>query len=260
MPGVKKTNLLNGTTAQEAVKRHQYPVFIVSPSIEPYIRVRCGFRGAVAILNCLNEVFGWKPEKIPHRNGIENWVKKSGCSICKEPAYAGAEEEHARITDKSMMSGSEKMPMSLGARAERQSDVPLNMSDVKVPDISVASRRNSTGIKTVPAATQKKTGKPPLYVISDNDTKLNGAIRESNHVPIRDIGHTMALPVEKQYGKDKHFKACTKAIVGVKVREVMRETGCLLPPRQRSVTRFMNLSHALEWSRNMQRIFATLNV
>ncbi|OAV67122.1 hypothetical protein Barb4_02608 [Bacteroidales bacterium Barb4] len=39
----------------------------------------------------------------------------------------------------------------------------------------------------------------------------------------------------------------------------MRETGCLLPPRQRSIARFMNPSHAPEWSRNMQRIFATLN-
>ncbi|OAV70715.1 hypothetical protein Barb6_01650 [Bacteroidales bacterium Barb6] len=96
-------------------------------------------------------------------------------------------------------------------------------------------------------------------MISDNDAKLNGAVRESNHVHIRDIGHTMALPVEKQYGKDNHFKAYTKAIAGVRVREVMRETGCLPPPRQRSVARFMNLSHTIKWSRNMQRIFASLN-
>ncbi|OAV64082.1 hypothetical protein Barb4_04440 [Bacteroidales bacterium Barb4] len=61
-----------------------------------------------------------------------------------------------------MMPGSEKMLLSLGAGAERQSDVPLNMSDVKVSDISVASSRNGTGIKTVPAATQKETGRPPL--------------------------------------------------------------------------------------------------
>ncbi|OAV70085.1 hypothetical protein Barb6XT_00121 [Bacteroidales bacterium Barb6XT] len=259
MPGFKKTDLLNGTTAREPVKRHQYPVFIVSPSIEPYIRARCDFCGAAAILNCLNEVFDWKPEKIPSRNCIENRVKKSGYSICKEPAYAGAEEEHARITDESMMPGSEKMLLSLGVRTERQSDVPLNMSDVKVLDISAASSRNGIGIKAVPAATQKKTGRPPLYVMSNNDIKLNRAIRESKQVHIRNIGHTTAFPVEKQYGKDKHFKACTKAIAGVRVREVMRETGCLPPLRQRSVARVMNPSHAPERSRNMQRIFASLN-
>ncbi|OAV64703.1 hypothetical protein Barb4_03898 [Bacteroidales bacterium Barb4] len=41
----------------------------------------------MTILNYLNEVFGWKPEKIPNRNSIENWVKKSGYSIYKELAH-----------------------------------------------------------------------------------------------------------------------------------------------------------------------------
>ncbi|OAV67671.1 hypothetical protein Barb4_02370 [Bacteroidales bacterium Barb4] len=39
----------------------------------------------------------------------------------------------------------------------------------------------------------------------------------------------------------------------------MRETGCLLPPRQRSTARFMNLPHTVKRSRNMQQIFASLN-
>ncbi|OAV64083.1 hypothetical protein Barb4_04441 [Bacteroidales bacterium Barb4] len=39
----------------------------------------------------------------------------------------------------------------------------------------------------------------------------------------------------------------------------MRETGCLLPLRQRSTTRFMNLPHTIKRSRNMQQIFASLN-
>ncbi|OAV65218.1 hypothetical protein Barb4_03513 [Bacteroidales bacterium Barb4] len=153
----------------------------------------------------MNEVFGWKPEKIPSRNSIENRVKKSGYGIYKEPAYAGAEEEHAQTTDESMMPGSEKMLLSWGVRAERQFDVPLNMSDVKV--------------------------------------------LESNHVHIHDIGHTTALPVEKLYGDDRHFKAYTKAVAGVKVREVMRETGYLLPPRQRTIARFMNLSQTIKRSK-----------
>ncbi|OAV63873.1 hypothetical protein Barb6_03493 [Bacteroidales bacterium Barb6] len=96
-------------------------------------------------------------------------------------------------------------------------------------------------------------------MISDNDTKLKKAIRESNCVHIRDIGHTIALPVEKQYGKDKQFKTYTKAVAGVKVREAMRETGCLLPPRQRTIARFMNLSQTIKQSKNMQWIFASLS-
>ncbi|OAV75565.1 hypothetical protein Barb7_00809 [Bacteroidales bacterium Barb7] len=254
---LKKTEGLNRTIAREPIRRHQYSVDIVSLSVESYVRARCGFRGAVDMLSHMNESFGWKLKKVPNRNGIENRLKKSGYSICKEPAYAGPEEEHAQTTDEGMMPGSDKMLPSLGVNAEKKSDVPLRRSDVRVSDISVASGWNGTGIRAVLAATEKKEGKPPPYVISDNDTKLNGAIRESNCVHVRDIGHTMALPVERQYGKDKRFKACTKAVAGVKVREAMRETGCLLPPRQRTVARLMNLSQTVGWSKNMQRIFAS---
>ncbi|OAV70079.1 hypothetical protein Barb6XT_00115 [Bacteroidales bacterium Barb6XT] len=176
-----------------------------------------------------------------------------------EPAYTNPEEEHAQTTDESMMPGSEKMLPSSGIGAEKKSDVPLGRSDVKVLDISAASGWNGTGIKAVLSATEKKEGKPSLHAISDNDTKLNGAIRESNHVHVRDTGHSMALPAEKPYGEDKHFKACTKATACVKVREAMRETGYLLPPRQRTVARLMNLSHTIKWSKNMQRIIASPN-
>ncbi|OAV68657.1 hypothetical protein Barb6XT_00890 [Bacteroidales bacterium Barb6XT] len=158
-----------------------------------------------------------------------------------------------------MMPGGEKMLPSPGIGAERKSDVPLGRSDVKVLDIWAASNWNGTGIKAVLSATEKKEGKPSLHAISDNDTKLNGAMRESSHVHVRDTGHTMALPAKKPYGEDKHFKACTKATAGVKVREAMRETGYLLPPRQRTIARFMNPSHAIEWGKNRQRIFASPN-
>ncbi|OAV67110.1 hypothetical protein Barb6XT_01628 [Bacteroidales bacterium Barb6XT] len=210
---LKKTEGLNRTIAQEPIRRHQYPVGIVSPSPELYVRARCGFRGAVDMLSHMNESFGWKLKKIPDRNSIENWVKKSGYSINKELAYTNPEEEHAQTTDESMMPGSGKMQLSLGIGAEKKSDVPLGRSDVKVLDISAASGWNSTGIKAVLSATEKKEGRPSL----------------------------------------------TKATAGVKVREAMRETGYLLPPRQRTIACFMNLSHTIKWSKNMQRIIASLN-
>ncbi|OAV66898.1 hypothetical protein Barb4_02707 [Bacteroidales bacterium Barb4] len=131
----KKTEGLNRTIAQEPIRRHQYSVDIVSLSVELYVRARCGFRGAVDILSYMNESFGWKLKKVPNRNSIENWVRKSGYSIYKELAYTNPEEEHAQTTDESMMPGSEKMLLSLDIGA----DIPLRRSDVKVLDISVAS-------------------------------------------------------------------------------------------------------------------------
>lgn len=158
---LKKTEGFNRTIAQEPIKRHQYSVGIVSLSMELYVRAWCSFRGVVDILSSINESFGWKLEKIPGRNSIENWVKKSGYSIYKEPGYANSEEEYAQIIDESMMLGSEKMPVSLGENAEKKSDIPLKTSDVKVLNISVAPSWNSARIKAVLAATEKKKGSLP---------------------------------------------------------------------------------------------------
>ncbi|OAV70850.1 hypothetical protein Barb4_01055 [Bacteroidales bacterium Barb4] len=58
-------NFLNGTIAREPTERHQYPVFIISSSINLYGHARCGFRSAVDIPNYVNESFVRKPEKIP---------------------------------------------------------------------------------------------------------------------------------------------------------------------------------------------------
>ncbi|OAV68082.1 hypothetical protein Barb6XT_01182 [Bacteroidales bacterium Barb6XT] len=57
-----------------------------------------------------------------------------------------------------MMPGSEKILLSLGVKAERQSDVPLNMSDVKVLDISVASSRNSHRYQNGSCGNAKENG------------------------------------------------------------------------------------------------------
>jgi hypothetical protein len=103
-----------------------------------------------------------------------------------------------------------------------------------------------------------ETGRDPPYVISDNDSKLSRAIREKAHIHIRDTGHTMALPVEQVYKEAEDFKEYTRCLPAVKVREVMCATGYLLPPCQRTIARFMNLSGIIKWSRRIQKVYLSL--
>jgi hypothetical protein len=81
----------------ESIERHQYPEFIVSLSIEIYVRCHCGFRRTVGLLSYLNHLLGWKLEKISGRNSIENRVKKSGYSIYQEPLQTKPTEHYAEI-------------------------------------------------------------------------------------------------------------------------------------------------------------------
>lgn len=231
-----------------------------SLSVGIYTTCHCGFRGVSNLIEYLNNMLNWNLDRIPCANTIENWVKKSGYSIYHEPFFeTGQEQEYALIVDESMMLGNEKLLLTLGINAQKSKNSALKRTDVKVLDISVASRWNSEAIKEVLQKTETRIGKPPLYVVSDNDSKLTKAIRERDCIHIRDISHTLALQVEQIYKNEEDFKQYAKALGEVKIREVMRASAYLLPPRQRSVARFMNLSSTLRWSVQIQQAFALLN-
>ncbi|MFV0506528.1 MAG: hypothetical protein ACK5L5_07445 [Bacteroidales bacterium] len=51
----------------------------------------------------------------------------------------------------------------------------------------------------------------------------------------------------------------TKEISNVKCKESMRATAYLLPPRQRSVARFMNLQPTVSWAKSLMSNFFKLN-
>jgi len=241
------------------ITRHSYPDFTVKLAVELYIYSHCGFEKVSGLIKYLNELLGLGIERIPCANTIENWVKKTGYSLYHQTPEELSEKEYATIMDESMMLGSEKMILSLAVEAEKSNHQALQHKDVKVLDISVAGKWNSSTISGILKETTNRVGHKPLYVISDNDTKLSKSFREQGYNQIRDIGHTMARLIEQVYGKEEDFKSYTKQLSEVKVREVMRPCSYLLPPRQRAIARFMNLSPILKWSKQINHNFSQLN-
>jgi hypothetical protein len=227
--------------------------------VEIYTKTNVGFDSVVVILSLLSELLEWNLERIPCANTIENWVKKSGYEVYHHCCCPAPEKEYAVIADESMMLGSEKMMLILGVDANKENDKALTQNDISVLDISVASSWNSSSIKNVLNETEEKVGHAPEYAIGDNDVKLAKAFRDQGYIHVRDAGHTAALQVEHVYGDDADFKVFTKELSAVKIREAMRQTSYLLPPRQRSIARFMNLSTVSDWATKMLSIFPTLN-
>jgi hypothetical protein len=256
---LKKTKLI-GISSQQSIDRHKYTDFVVLLCVEIYMRCGCGFRKSSDLFGYLNELMGWGFKDIPCANSIENWVKKSGFNIYHSPEKpeTSKTKAYAEIIDESMMLGSEKMLLTLGIDAEKETEGALSRRDISVLNISVASGWNSASIKEEMEETEKKMGQAPLYVVSDNDSKLNKAIKEKSYIHIRDIGHTMALLIERVYKEAKDFKEYTSCLSAVKVREVMRATSYLLPPCQRTIARFMNLSGIIKWSQRIRKVYSSL--
>lgn len=232
---------------------------IVSMSVELYVICGCGFRVIEKMMNYLNQRFEWNLEDIPSHVSIKNWVEKCGYCSYQSPSLENYQGDYAQIVDESMMIGSEKLLLSLGIKADKTQPCALQLKDVEVLDISVKKSWNSTQIADVFTRTQQKLKRPPAYVISDNASTISKAIKDKSYSHIKDVSHTLAMFVEREYKDDTAFNDFTKALSTVKSKEVMRPTSYLLPPKQRTIARFMNLSQSLTWSTKLLNSFNRLN-
>lgn len=223
-----------------------------------YSRVNCGFRSVVEILSIINETFDGILDVIPCSNTIENWVKKCGLQVYETAGVPLQNVDYAGIIDESMMIGSERLLLTLGVPAEHQGR-PLNCSDATVLDIAVAKTWNGEGVASQLSKVSEKTGHDPLYIISDNASIMNKGVRCAEMKHQHDISHSLGIYLERTYKELPDFKQYTKLMTEVKFKHNMTKFAYLLPPTQRTVARFINLSSWVKWSSKMLDIYHELN-
>jgi hypothetical protein len=213
----------------------------------------------VKVLEVLNRLHRWQLDGLPSPGSIAGWVQKSGYHLYQERGSVAFSEGYAVIVDESMMVGSEKLLLTLGVPAVKRGMRSLTEGDVQVLDMSVRSSWNSASIGAVFAGVEARMASPPAYVISDNASTIGKAVRDRGYTHMRDVGHSVGLFIQQVYEKEGDFQALMKQVSGVKFREVMRSTAYLLPPKQRTIARFMNLSGTVSWATSMLKIFGLLS-
>lgn len=162
------------------------------------------------------------------------------------------------IVDESMMIGSEKLLLTLGIPAEHQG-VPLTHKDVSILDMSVSSSWNGEGINKRLVVTCEKVGTFPRYVISDNASVMSNGINRTDLPHHRDISHSLGMFLERCYKGEEDFIAYTKSMTQAQFKHNMKKTAYLLPPGQRTIARFINLSNWVNWSKKMLEVYHKLN-
>jgi len=224
-----------------------------------YTRVNCGFRQVVEIMEVINNAFDGFLGTLPCYNTIENWVKKCGLKVYETAGEPLQGVKYAQIIDESMMIGSEKLLLTLGVPAEHQGR-PLNCSDVSVLDIAIAESWNGEGVGTQLKKATKKVGHNPLYVISDNASIMKKGVRCAKLNHQHDISHSLGMYLERTYKEELDFMDYIKLMSEPKVKYNMKKIAYLLPPTQRTIARFINLSGWVKWSSKMLDIYHALRV
>ena len=216
-----------------------------------YTITNCGLRKSIDLFEYLNVTLGWDFQEIPCFNSLLNWLEKSGYSIYDSLQERFSETDYASIIDESIMLGSERMIINMGVEATKTTKTALNYNDIEIIGIHVDSMWNASKIEASLKEDEKRVGRKPSYIISDNDNKLRNAIANYQCIHIRDVGHTLGMFLQRVYGKEDDFCVFFKQIGKLKNAEAMSDCSYLLPPRQRSIARFMNLSKTISWGRKI---------
>lgn len=222
-----------------------------------YTRLNGGLRKTREALETANKALSGILGKIPSFNTILNWTKKCGLDVYESTGELLKNKDYALITDESMMIGSEKLLVTLGVSAEHQGR-PLNSADASVLGMFVAESWNGESVCQKLKESSVKVGKNPLYAISDNASVMKKGVRCAKIPHHLDISHSLGMFLERAYKKASDFTKYLKSMSDIKFKHNMKKIAYLLPPTQRTISRFLNLSGWVKWSSKMLNTYDRL--
>ncbi len=246
--------------SSENIPWHQYSELLISMSVNMYVQGGCGLRGVTRLLSYFDTRLQWGFIELPSKSSVENWVLKAGYHLYETVAERSGEQDYGIIVDECMIVGQERMLAAVSIPAEKVGSEALRLQDVELLHLQVKPSWDGDAIKEEVAALTEKMGRPPAYVISDGNCNLRSGFEKGEVKRVADVGHQLALFVEQIYKEVPEFISFTKEMAQCRFKEVMKPTAYLLPPKQRVMARFMNLSGVVKWAEKMPGIHPYLSL
>ena len=198
-------------------------------------------------------------EKIPSYSVIRQWLAKIGLYELERPKEK--RDDWIWIVDFTIELGTEKCLVILGVSVEFiQEKIPksngcLSHKDVEVLAIEIMKSTKGEKVKSVLEKIGEKVG-VPQQIISDKGSDLYKGIKlyqEKNQAIIHshDITHQMALLLTKELEKEGEYESFTKKCHQTRQQIQQTELGFLMPPQQRSKSRYFNLDELIRWGINI---------
>jgi len=245
--------------ADVVISGHKFGSRMVSLCIALYAFGGCSFRGVRRVLLCLQMELGINESDIPSKSSIDNWIQKAGhYHYTREMDLTEDWSEYCIIVDESMVVGQQRMLLALGVRAHKVGKEALSFEEVKVLGFAVAASWKWAEVQSFLEKVADKMGTKATYVVCDGGANLKKGVSGANLLRICDVGHEICKLMEQTYRQDERFLSWIKEVAKVRFQVFMRATAYLLPPRQRTVARFTNLSSIVQWAQSMLHVLPTL--
>lgn len=166
-------------------------------------------------------------------------------------------QDYSLILDESLSVGKQKLLVQLAVPTSCTGK-PLSHSNVDIVGLAVQPSWKNEEVKNAIEKVSKAIGHNPEYIISDNAGNLCKACEQAGIPHHSDISHYFGNMLKKHFSGTSDFKEFTKTMEKKRLSYHLTDKAILLPPKQRAIARFMNISNWVEWANNILSVYHQL--
>jgi len=246
LQAIKKNfkNLPNETKLNPAPKNHSYSNTVVMICLMIKLKTSAGFRAIqnIILIMSLNTQLNCKA---PSHSTILRWTKKFGYhQMQKDRDLSG---KWVLIIDESVQFGQNKLLVIYGLRLQ---DIdftqPLHFHNLVPFTISSKPSWNGDAISQQ-IEDIKNQVEEVAYAVADDGNPIRKALNLSGIPHVYDLTHYIALVLKHIYENDEVFTAFNQKMSRMRGSKCLSKVGHIVPPNQRSHSRFMNLKPISDW-------------
>ncbi len=173
------------------------------------------------------------------------WTKKVGFFSMQPPIEKS--DDWVLIIDESIAVGHERLLVIYGIRTSSMDfNKALTYNDLSPFFIKSSNTWTADVIKKEIEALIEKWG-DIKYIVADGGNGICKSIRLLEKVHVYDITHKMAWLLKNMYSEDGTFIRYTKEMAQMRFKGVCSDISHVIPPKQRTNSRFMNLDILSDW-------------
>jgi hypothetical protein len=225
-------------------KNYKYPVLLIQFLVSLKLGTSISFRAVVKTVSVFNLYFNLNLGQ-PSYASILVWTKKLGVFSLQCPLEKA--DDWILIIDESISIGHERLLVIYGTRSSQlKFDRPLTYSDLTPFLVKASNKWTAEIIKNEIENIIAKCGNVK-YIVADGGVAITKSINLLSKIHVYDITHKIAWLLKKTYGNDPVFATYSKEMAQMRLKHVCSDIAHIVPPKQRSNSRFMNLDILSDW-------------
>lgn len=221
-------------------------------------KANLSYRSVPRVFKALNQTLNLGLKEPTHAT-VLIWMKKQGVANFKDKSFFQGKKWFL-IIDESIQFGNKKL---LSVMAVLSSSLRTNA--LTYLDLIPLVLKSSTSWKSEQIKQEIINSidvKDVEYVVCDNGNNLKSTCAILDLVHIEDVNHKISGFIKNVYEKDFIFESYTKHLSGMRGKLSLSKFAHLIPPNQRIISRFMNLTPLFVWGNKTLKLIESekLNV